>query len=333
MVTHYYVDHIYGNNANNGLSWGEAKFTIGAVVSIMTGSDIVHCRNGTAGHEFTERVSLTSNSFLGTEADPTTFITEDQSIIDARDIERYCFYFYNPSWIKVKGFTVKNARNVNITYLNNCTHGIVEDVISQGSGFGIECDGSSKFEKVTGCLISGASTGGLWAYSSAYSEIAHNIVSGMPYGIYCYGESMNVHDNVVYNCTTRGFYLYQASDIEFTRNYAHHNAIGLYVASASGHIHFNDIYDNTINAQDNGGAGSLNWSKNNIGNYWGYGGLAYDSNNDGIGDDPYDIPGTAGSQDGYPLMCSFTIWPSCPYLGVPKKKWALGRVGVRFVKL
>ena len=140
--------------------------------------------------------------------------------------------------------------------------------------------------------------------------------------------NINVHNNEIYGCTTRGMYLYSASNIEVTENYLHNNAIGLYVASASGHIHFNDIHDNTVDAQDNGGAGSLNWDKNSKGNYWGYGGVAYDSDGDAIGDVPEDIAGTAGSQDNYPLMCSYTIWPNCPYLGGGAKKHCWHRIGL-----
>ena len=92
-------------------------------------------------------------------------------------------------------------------------------------------------------------------------------------------------------------------------------------------IYFNDIYGNTTDATDNDNVG-LNWDKNSKGNYWGYGGAAFDADGDGIGDAPKVIAGTAGTQDDFPLMCSYTIWPSCPYLGGAAKKHYWHRVGL-----
>ena len=54
------------------------------------------------------------------------------------------------------------------------------------------------------------------------------------------------------------------------------------------------------------------WDNGTIGNYWDdYNGC--DSNNDGIGETPYDIPGNADTQDNYPITykkCSPSIIPS-----------------------
>jgi hypothetical protein len=61
----------------------------------------------------------------------------------------------------------------------------------------------------------------------------------------------------------------------------------------------NCLKDNGVNAQDNG---QFNyWDNGSTGNYWtDYSGLDKDSN--GIGDVPYNITGSAGSQDKFPLM-------------------------------
>jgi len=67
--------------------------------------------------------------------------------------------------------------------------------------------------------------------------------------------------------------------------------------------HNNTIFDNLFinngqNAQDSG----INnqWDNGTIGNYWDdYDGI--DANDDGIGDTPYNIPGTAGSVDNFPI--------------------------------
>ena len=63
-------------------------------------------------------------------------------------------------------------------------------------------------------------------------------------------------------------------------------------------IYCNDFNSNGINAQDNGTANM--WDDGFTGNYWDdYSGK--DANDDWIGDTPYSIPGSAGSQDNYPI--------------------------------
>jgi len=60
----------------------------------------------------------------------------------------------------------------------------------------------------------------------------------------------------------------------------------------------NKVVGATIYTYDQGF--SNYWDNGLIGNYWGdYGGI--DANDDGIGDSPYSIPGTAGNQDRYPI--------------------------------
>ena len=73
-------------------------------------------------------------------------------------------------------------------------------------------------------------------------------------------------------------------------------------------IYWNTFNSNGINAQDDGTANM--WDNGTIGNYWDdYSGK--DANDDGIGDTPYTVPGSAGSQDNFP------IWDDGPELGIP----------------
>jgi parallel beta-helix repeat protein len=80
----------------------------------------------------------------------------------------------------------------------------------------------------------------------------------------------------------------------------YNDGVGLAISESSyeNEVYLNEFIGNNINAQDNG---TLNkWDNGAIGNYWDdYVGV--DANDDGIGDTPYFIGGTAGSLDNCPI--------------------------------
>ena len=155
------------------------------------------------------------------------------------------------------------------------------------SGFKVQNTGGSYYcvflDSVTGC------------------EISNNYVKNGGNGIYLDNSDSNIiKDNTVESCNN-GIYIYNSdSNTIKSNNIQNNNVHGIWLTStcSDNTIYLNDFSDNMDgNAKDQG---SNNWDYNSQGNYWDdYN--DYDSNEDGIGDNPYIIPGGGGNQDNYPL--------------------------------
>ncbi len=128
------------------------------------------------------------------------------------------------------------------------------------------------------------------------------------YGIYLSSycnENFISGNNVSNRATTnqeRGIYLYRAHDNLIVGNWIQYNIYeGIYLReSENNSLYLNSLVDNEINAVDDGLGNQ--WDNGAKGNYWSnYTGSDIDPL-DGIGDQPHDILGSAGSQDRYPLI-------------------------------
>ncbi len=127
------------------------------------------------------------------------------------------------------------------------------------------------------------SWGGIYLYSSSINVIEENNVSNYYYNGLTLRSSYNntIIKNLLKNNTEKG--------IEILYN----------LVPGYNVIYYNAFLENGLNAEDNG----LNnyWDNGTKGNYWDdYTGLDADGNE--IGDIPYNITGSAGSQDNFPLM-------------------------------
>jgi parallel beta-helix repeat protein len=230
-----------------------------------------------------------------------------------------------------------------LTIINSRKYFIIEDCVFKGdSNFaGVLLDNttngllqSNKLYPLTGALV--------WIYNSSLNEIfMNNASAGFYYGIYIEGTaglcssniisnnlvSFNIDtgiqvegdcllnkiiDNTVYN-NSRGIYIFGPSDNNsISGNIIRDNPLfGVGIFSDYNTIYRNCYINNGLHALDSGVNNA--WDYLSQGNYWdNYTGV--DSDQNGIGDSPFNITGPAGSQDNFPLMsCPIPI----PEEGIP----------------
>ncbi|UCF11871.1 MAG: PKD domain-containing protein [Thermoplasmatales archaeon] len=128
-------------------------------------------------------------------------------------------------------------------------------------------------------------------------------------------DEITLQGFTIINCTT-GINMSKTSNTNITQNTLSKIEYGIYLTNQSNHntIYNNNFLKNTIHAYDNG-INIWNHTYPTGGNYWDdYNGT--DSNNDGIGDTPYNIAG-GKNQDIYPLIEPITEKPFADFTFSP----------------
>jgi len=206
-------------------------------------------------------------------------------------------YIRKSNVIIVSGNTVNDNEN-GIAIRESILNDISENIVNSNAR-GIFVAISSDFNTISENDAKGNEYG-IYVGVCFYNEILGNNASNNDYGIYLAGVFNSTISENIANNNLYGIYLEVSLNNTISENSAANNVYGIYLdENSAGNKVYLNCFNNTFNAIDEG---SFNhWDNGIKGNYWDdYTGL--DENSNGIGDVPYTISGSAGSQDNFPLI-------------------------------
>lgn len=217
------------------------------------------------------------------------------------------------------GIHLSRSSNINIT--NNTIH--------DNNFYGIGCYDSSSYNNIIDNTIFDNNECGISLIAVWHHNINNNDINDNNRGIYLWmtGEH-NISDNTISNNIDYGIWLDKDNDRNTIKNnnisdngrYGIHmeddrenlihcnnifnNDCGIYILnSVDNTFYYNNLVDNVINnGYESLESGSNQWHNNHWSDYDEPCESCVDSNDDGICDSPYDIPGGTG-RDMYPMVC------------------------------
>jgi len=256
---------------------GGADYTsIQEAINAATSGDIIYVYSGT----YYENIVISKNITLVGENEDTTVIDgggNGHTIdVDGQRFNEIKFY--------ISGFTIRNAGRKG----NDC---IALSFVNAGKING---------NKISNSVLSD----GIQMDHCSGVTISDNLINNNAKGAgisLILSENNIIHDNIIKNNYMGIYIYYYSNNNQLYSNTITENDYGICISqeikSSGNYFYLNDFKNNIKNAED---PHTNYWSYAFQGNYWDdYNN--YDSNNDGIGDTPYNIPGGGGNQDLYPL--------------------------------
>ena len=258
-------------------SGGKNYTSIQPAIDAANSGDTIYIYSGT----YNENIIISKNLILTGQNKDTTIIDGGKN---GHVIRGYYGTPNNYIEISISGFTIRNAGLtgndcIAFSYVNN---GNINDnkILNSDQSDGIQIDHCSGIT-INGNQITNNAGAGISLTRSENNVIYNNVIQNNQKGLYIYelSSSNNIYSNTLTGNSQYGIHI-QTS----------------YYQSQNNIFYQNDFTDNGQNAKD---PYSNFWSHNSQGNYWDdYN--DYDTDENGIGDSPYDIP-SGSNQDEYPL--------------------------------
>lgn len=169
---------------------------------------------------------------------------------------------------------------------------------------------------------------GMAFFECEYNTINNNAIKNSGIGIWMLGNCNNNEfiKNRIINTTAYGIRLGGNNNVFFNNLFKDNQQYGLSLSEYSdGNLIYKNIFlNNSEHAYDE--SISNYWDNGSLGNYWDdYNGT--DLNGDGIGESPYNVSGTTGNQDNFPL-----IFPPSPEITImePSENTTFGTIPPEF---
>ncbi|MHA1522374.1 MAG: right-handed parallel beta-helix repeat-containing protein, partial [Promethearchaeota archaeon] len=190
-------------------------------------------------------------------------------------------------------------------YFQYFYHTLITENEVSNNGYGVDLYESPN-SMIVNNLIYNNTYAGFYVEYSDETTIEANSITGNDYGMEMYDSfNCDILENEIIGNSDIGIEFQDMINSTIVGNHFENTSdTGLYIHSYSDNntIYHNKFINTNLHALDDGEYNQ--WYLNGVGNYWdNYTGT--DSNNDGIGDQPYNISGSANSQDLYPMLDLF----------------------------
>jgi len=236
------------------------------------------------------------------------------------------YNIYNGSYIESSNFNVVNNNNFNnngflgIIFFESNNNFVINNSIKGSQLFGVKLRSCSNNYLNNNVFKENSEGSGLIIeYNSIHNVVNNNICELNKYGLQIKQSSYfnTITNNIISNNTEHGIVLDNSDNNTLTMNLSDSNTtFGINIVSSdSNNIYLNTFRDNSFPVNSNSSINDWNspteisykfngysYHKKFLGNFYSnYSG--FDSNEDGIGDSPYDLPGSEPN-DNYPLILS-----------------------------
>jgi parallel beta-helix repeat protein len=196
---------------------------------------------------------------------------------------------------------------------NSRNNQILDNEISY-NGNGILIGDDSDQNRISKNIIhDNSGTGGIWLIWCENNIITGNTIYNNNNGIDCDAHYTTITGNFIYN-NSQGIVLTSSTNI-ITENTIKNNNRGIRIWDyGKNQIFYNNFINNNRSAHVSSEHDTF-WDDGEHGNYWDdYTGV--DTNNDNIGDTPYEIPW--GNKDNYPFMHPYPLDKESPTVEITK---------------
>lgn len=178
---------------------------------------------------------------------------------------------------------------------------ILNNTVEHSSGDGISLNGGSNNNWISKNFVNN-NTWGISFVEQSHNNTAinNNVHNSSAIGIEVYNDNHRILDNIITN-NGHGIMITSNNNKISGNTISFNDVKGIALGpDSNNNIIFRNTFEGNLvdNAYDDGT--NNQWDNGTIGNYWdNYTGK--DADDDGIGDTPYVIPGSAGSQDNFPI--------------------------------